>query len=161
MREPARAAKSKDVIFLFCSEVFYGFGKRWLRKGTMKECSSFPIKITFSEEHISFVFLIFQRGHFVLKERSVIDKSFNNERESINRSTNNFVKILSRIPLFNFGQRMPNPIKYSLRTKCTLKGKQYLTIWCNLLKRKKNSLTYQWNIRLLRHPILHMSDSSL
>jgi len=123
MREAARAAESKDVIFLFYSEVLYGFGKWCCRNRIMKEYSSFPINITFSEEHISLVFLIFQRGHFVLKESSVIDKSFNNERKSIDRSTNNFVKILSRISLFSFEQTALNPIKYSLRTKRTLKGK--------------------------------------
>jgi len=100
----------------------------------MNECSSFPINITFSQEHICLVFLIFQRGHLLLKESSAIDKSFNNERESINSSINNFVKILSTIPLFSFGQRTPNPIKFSLQTKCMLKGKKYLTLWCNLLK---------------------------
>jgi hypothetical protein len=61
--------ESKDVvIFLFCSEVLQGFGQRCLRNRIMKECSGFPVNITFSEEHVFLVFLIFQSGHFCYKK---------------------------------------------------------------------------------------------
>jgi hypothetical protein len=157
-----RKESKNVVIFSLCSEVLYGFGRQCWRNGIVMDCSSFLISITFSEEHVSLVFLIFQRGNLLPNESSVIDKSFNNDRESINSSTNNFVKILSKIPLFRFGQRTPNPIKYSLRTKCTPRVKKYLTIWCSLVKIKtKYTLTYQWNIIPLKHQIIHMSDSSL